>query len=105
MAHKPLSFEIPEGLPRPLMPEPTPLIQKRRRPVPFPRQRGRIPREIDPLSEHYVAGARPARHHLQNGMKTVLQEAAQWVLNERGQQVLKWHYLFHLNSALHYYEK
>ena len=89
MTHKPLPFVIPEGLSRTLVPEPAPLTQKRRRLFPFPRQRGRILREFDPLSEHYVAEGRPARHNLPEWYENALQEAAPLVFNERGQQILK----------------
>lgn len=88
MAHKPLSFDFPEGLPHPLVPEPAPLSQRRRRSVPFPRQRGRILREIDPVSEHYVAEERPARHHLQNGMKTHSKKLPSWFSTKEGSRSL-----------------
>ena len=53
-----------------------------------PQEGGRILREIDPVSEHYVAEPLPARHHLQNGMKTRSKKLPSWFSTKEGSRSL-----------------
>ena len=82
---------ISEGLPPPLEPKPVPQL-----PMPLPRRpRAQILREFDNLRE-----AQPAPRNIPAWYKKVVQEIQNIVVNGRGQQVIKWHYLSNLINSL-----
>ena len=82
---------ISEGLPPPLEPKPVPQL-----PMPLPRRpRAQILREFDNLRE-----AQPAPRNIPAWYKNVVQEIQNIVVNGRGQQVIKWHYLSNLIHSL-----
>ena len=87
---------ISEGLPPPLESKPVPQL-----PMPLPRRpRAQILREFDTLSENYHKEAQPAPRNIPAWYKNAVQEIQNIVVNGRGQQVIKWHYLSNLIHSL-----
>ena len=87
---------ISEGLPPPLEPKPVPKL-----PMPPPRRpRAQILREFDTLSENYHKEAQPAPRNIPAWYKNAVQEIQNIVVNGRGQQIIKRHYLSNLIHSL-----
>ena len=89
---------LPEGLPLPLEATPAPFPRRGRNPIPLPRmQRRQIIQTFDPLSENYVAEPPPVSGNMPQWLANAIPNN---VVEENGQQVIKWHYLSGLNERL-----
>ena len=85
-------------MPLPLEATPTQFLRRGRNPIALPRmQRRQIIQTFDPLSENYVAEPPPVRVDMPEWLANAIPNN---VVEENGQQVIKWHYLSALNERL-----